>query len=131
MPLSLHIDPREEYLHVEVSGDFDLPGAKDLTRHEYGVAREHDLHKIFVDRRVMKGPGNGLHQFQYAEFLAKAQGTSNFRIVILKKVGLIGLDRFFENVAVNRGATLKVTTDPEEAFKWLEIKPPNNTAAAA
>ena len=131
MPLRAHIDPRNEYLHVEVSRDFDLSAAKDLTRHVYGVARRHDLSRIFVDRRVMKDPTVDLEQFQFAQFLAKEQGTSTFRIVLLKEVGLIGLDRFFENVAVNRGANLKVTTDLEEAFKWLEIKSPKNSVAAA
>ena len=78
----------------------------------------------------MTGPVGDLEQFELAEFLAKEQGTAAFRTAVLKRVGLVGLDRFFETVAVNRGANLKVTTAIEEAFKWLDIKPPSNTAAA-
>jgi len=131
MPLRVHIDPREDYLHVEVSGEFDLSRTKELIRHVFEVARQHDLCKIFVDRREMKGPVGDLEQFQLAEFLAKEQGTGRCRMTILKTGRKVPMDRFFEPVALNRGANLKVTTDLEEAFKWLDIKPPHNTAAAA
>ena len=131
IPLRLRIEPGEEYLHVQVSGEFDLARTKDLIRHVLSVARQQGLCKIFVDRREMSGPVGDLEQFQLAEFVAKEQGGENFRTAILKRMGLIGLDRFFETVAVNRGAILKVTTDMEEAFKWLDIKRPSSSVAAA
>jgi len=130
MPLTFHIDQREGYLHVEVSGTFDLEQAKKSFRTFFDAAHAHSLSKILIDCRKMEGSPQDLGRYQLAEAIA-AQAGGSFRLVFLRKVKEPISDRFYETVAFNRGVNLKVTTDPEEAFKWLEIKPPNNTAAAA
>ena len=47
---------------------------------------------------------------------------SGFRLAILALPQQQSKDKFEENVMVNRGAQVRVTADPEEAFKWLGIE---------
>ena len=124
MPQHIQIEPKEGYLHVEVSGVFDQAKAKEFIRQILNACQKHELWKIFADIRKIKGPIPNTARFKLAEFLA-AEQTVPVQMAVLKSEGQVPDDRFFENVAVNRGVMVKVSTDLKEVVKWLEIRPSN------
>jgi len=122
MRQQITIDPKKEYLHVEVSGAFDKANAREFLRQIFGASREHALSKVFVDIRNIRGPIPTMARFELAEFLA-SEKDDQIRFAVLESPGQVPDDRFFETVAANRGGIVRVATDVEEAFQWLGIKP--------
>lgn len=121
MPQQITIEPKTEYLHVEVSGAFDKANARDFLRQIFGATREHALSKVFVDIRRIKGPIATMARFELAEFLASEKDVQ-IRFAVLESPGQVPDDKFFETVAANRGGIVKVATEAEEAFQWLGVK---------
>ena len=121
MPQHIQIEPKDEYLHVEVSGAFDSVNAKEFIRQIFDACRQHDLSKIFVDIRKVEGPISTMARFELAGFFAAEHATS-VRMVVLESREQVPDDRFFETVAGNRGASVKVVRDIEEAWECLELK---------
>ena len=128
MPQPIQIEPKGGYLHVEVSGVFDQAKARRFIREILNACQRHELWKIFVDIRKIKGPIPNIARFNLAEFLA-AEQTVRIQRAVLKSEGQVPDDRFFENVAVNRGVMVKVSTDLKEVVKWLETRPANKAPA--
>ena len=128
MPQDIHIESKEGYLHVEVFGVFDCTKAKEFVRQILNACHQHAVWKIFVDIRNIKGPIPTMSRFELAEFLASEQ-TVPVRMAVLESQVQVPNDRFFENVAVNRGAIVKVSTELGEAFEWLEIRSGNSSDA--
>ena len=124
MPQHIQIEPKEGYLHVEVSGVFDQTKAKGFIREILNACQRYELSKIFVDIRKIKGPIPNVARFKLAEFLA-AEQTVPVRMAVFESAGQVPDDGFFENVAVNRGVMVRVSTDLKEVVKWLEIELPN------
>ena len=122
MRQQIAIDPKKEYLHVEVSGAFDKANAREFLRQIFGATREHALSKVFVDIRNINGPIPTMARFELAEFLASEKDVQ-IRFAVLESPGQVPDDKFFETVAANRGGIVKVVTDVDEAFQWLGIRP--------
>ena len=53
----------------------------------------------------------------------KAGRVSHIRFAYLGNYPMIDPNKFGETVAVNRGLTLKATTDLKEALDWLLVEP--------
>jgi hypothetical protein len=128
MPQHIQIEPKEKYLQVEVSGVFDQAKAKGFIRAILNACQRHELWKIFVDIRKIRGPIPDIARFNLAEFLA-AQQTVPVRMAVFESAGQVSDDGFFENVAVNRGVMVRVSTDLKEVVKWLEVELPNGAPA--
>jgi hypothetical protein len=128
MPQRIQIEPKEGHLHVEVSGVFDQARAKEFIRQILNACQGHELRKILVDIRKIKGQIPNLARFKLAEFLT-AEETVLVQMAVFKSEGQVPDDRFFENVAVNRGVMVKVSNDLKEVVKWLEIRPANKAPA--
>ena len=121
MPQHIQIEPKDEYLHVEASGAFDSANAKEFIRQILEACHQHDLWKIFVDIRKMEGPIPIMDRFELASFFA-AEHAASVRLVVLESREQVPDDKFFETVAGNRGASVKVVSDLEEAWEYLELK---------
>jgi hypothetical protein len=124
VPEEIRIEPREGYLHVEVSGVFDKSRAEQFLRELLEASREHDLGKILVDIRELEGPIPVVARFDLARMTAKER-THPVRMAVLEGEGQVANNRFFEDVAVNRGTPVKVTIDPDAALEWLGIESPD------
>ena len=122
MPQHIQIEPKDEYLNVEVSGVFDSVKAKEFIRQILATSQQHSLSKILVDIRNVEGPIPTMGRYELACFMA-AEQVVPVRLAVLEFHRQVPDNRFFENVAENRGAIVKVTTSLEEALEWLEIKP--------
>ena len=127
MPEQIQIEPKDGYLHVKVSGVFDRAKAEQFIRLILNACYQHDLSKIFIDSIEIKGEASVTESFELAELLASEQTRPVF-MAILAPHELDG--SFFENAAENRGVSIKVTADIEEALWWLGIKSPNKEETA-
>ena len=112
---------KDGYLYVEISGAFDRFRTKELMRQVFQSAQSQSFSRILVDIRNMAGPIPTMARFEMARFLATEQ-KAVLRVAVLKLPEQVPDDKFFENVAGNRGIPVKVTTDLEKALDWLDIE---------
>jgi hypothetical protein len=77
----------------------------------------HKCDKALIDARDLQVNMDTLEMFQAGEDVVSVT-SKGLRTAILAREDM--LDRFFEDVAVNRGAIVKVFTDLETARDWLE-----------
>jgi len=117
----IRVNPEAGCLFVEISGVFDRVKAKELMRQVFQSTQSQSLSRILVDIRNMAGPIPTMARFEMARFLATEQ-KAVLRVAVLKLPEQVPDDKFFENVAGNRGIPVKVTTDLEKALDWLYIK---------
>ena len=122
MRQQITIDPKKEYLHVEVSGAFDVADSREFLRQIFDASLEHTVSKVFVDIRNVEGPIPTMARFELAEFLASEKNVL-LRFAVLESPGQLPDNKFFETVASNRGGIVKIATDADEAYEWLGIEP--------
>ena len=121
MPQTMHIKQQKGYLYVEVSGSFDERKAYEFIRQILKSTDQYRIFKVLVDIRDINGPISTTSRFSLAKFLA-TQRTPHMQMAVVESPGQVEEQRFFENVAVNRGSLVKVfTTSTDEALKWLKI----------
>ena len=121
MPQQIQIEPKDGYLNVKVSGVFDRAKAEQFIRLILDASYQHALSKIFIDSIEIEGEPSVTDRFELAELLASEQTRPIF-MAILAPHELVEDGSFFETVAENRGVSIKVTADLEEALWWLGIK---------
>ena len=135
MPMNMLIQPKAEYLSVEVSGPFDLGEAQTLSAQFLEACIEHQLKKVLVDTYRVTGQLSLNERFRYADFLAGrvtdlvAQGR--LKAPQLAYVGappILDPDEFGVLVALNRGVSMKTAATLEEALAWLGVAPPGREA---
>jgi hypothetical protein len=121
------IDAKEAYLHVEVTGVFNLGEAKTISLRFLAACVDYGLARALVDHRPLTGQISVIERWDYSDFMARqvhAHATAGrLRAPRLAYLGseLVDPRRFGELVAVNRGLIVRSTTRPEEAFEWIGI----------
>ena len=114
----------EDILFINATGIYSLTKAKDLFKLSIYSALLYSKSKILIDVTGVSGTIPFLDRFEFSEFLSQYKAKHD-----LKKVGKIAVagqepivdkGRFGENVAVNRGANVRVFTDMKEALIWLK-----------
>lgn len=119
MPQSIKIEPQDDYLLVKMSGSFDSTKAKQFLSEILKAAEGHSLFKALVDVREVKGSIPTMARFKLGEFMGKI-GAGAVQTAILELPGQVDDERFFETVAINRGANVKVFTSTyDEALEWI------------
>src|SRR4030042_4652854 len=122
MPQTIHITPQKGYLLAEVSGIFNENNAHEFILQMIKSTYEYSTFKILVDIRYIKGPISTFSRFSLAEFLSDQRTSPRIQMAVIESPDQMKNPRFFENVAVNRGALVKIfTTSTNEALEWLEI----------
>jgi hypothetical protein len=104
------------YLLVVVNGEWTTENIKQKLDEVKCEADDRKTHRLFLDLRLLKMPVYEFTRFQSAEYLARVF-IPPFKIASLMLPENITL--FAENVAVNRGANLKVFSDERQAIGWL------------
>ena len=126
MPQVIHVEQKEGYLHVEVSGSFDGTKAKQFIRQILKAAKQHALSKALVDIRKLGGAIPTAARFELGELWAAEART--IQAAILELPEQVKGTQFFEDVVVNRGGRIRIfTTTYGEALEWLGIEPANNS----
>jgi hypothetical protein len=115
----LHIIQGEGYLHIEFAGEFSIPAAKRSVDTMMDACMKMSCTKVLFDCRCMTGSLSTMDRYDVAQY-GSDKIDHIIRVAMLGRDDQILPDKFFENVAVNRGLTLKVFTDIDEAVAWLE-----------
>jgi len=70
---------------------------------------------LFADLSQVSGPPPEMDRFNVGKYVASVSGNVKIAVVYHK----VFKDKFFEDTAVNRGATVKVFPDKLAALQWL------------
>ncbi len=143
MYVSLRVDRSQGYLNAVVTGVFGLAAAHRASLRILGACAQHQLRRVLIDIRALRGTMSTLNDFEWAVSLANehcrlvASGLPPVRFAILgdaprprplgpteRAAGDVAEDHFAETVMVNRGLEARFTTEPAEALAWLEVRPP-------
>jgi len=116
MKLDLSFEDTGDYLHIRVRGEWKrqeiIAGIQNVAERAQGAGQT----RILLDIREFSAPRNELDRFMAGEAIAKFF-PSSMKIVAVRSEDL--MDKFAENVAVNRGANFMVVSDFDEAVHWL------------
>lgn len=111
------IESKAEYLLITChSGVFTFAGIRTVIDQIKQAAERQHCSRVLVDLRPLGPPLTGLDQFQSGRYLAEIFG-GQVRVAAL--AGAKDINRFGENVAVNRGADFSMFSEPEPALSWL------------
>jgi hypothetical protein len=110
---------KEGYLHLTAHGSFSLDGGRHTLDAVAAACAQEDCDLVLLDCRSLEGELPVMDRFDVAEYGASAVPHS-IKIAVLAQEEQILSDRFFENVARNRGLTLSMFSDPDEALEWLQ-----------
>ncbi len=133
MKLTANHDIRDECLWVRVTGQFE-PGAAGTIAATYAdLARSLHLTRVLCDITLITGldadSSSLMDRFELARTVADLF-SSGLKLALVATPKQLTRDRFEENVMLNRGATVKISTDPQEALDWLRNGPDKTTPAA-
>ena len=118
MSENLEVVRKGDYLHLTISGDFSPAGAKHAVDVLADRCSQEQCYKVLFDCRSVLGEMPGPDRYELAQYGARVLGP-RIKSAMLAREDQISPDRFFENVAVNRGLTLKVFSDLPAAIEWL------------
>jgi len=122
MSYELTIEKKANVLWVTATGTRSLETVLAMSRDIVAACVENEISKVLVDVRALKGRLSTMEAYEIPD---KHFPTIRDRSVITQSA-IIDLKefehryRFFEDVAVNRGFTLRVFSDPAEAVEWLK-----------
>ena len=119
MPMHTEIEPRPNHLHAVVSGTFEPARLANMLKEIFAASTRHGLPKILIDISTLQGDISLMARYdRRLQKVAELQ-CEKVRLTIVGSKTQIWPDRFFENVANNRGVMTKVTLDMAEALEWL------------
>jgi len=115
---TLTIEPRAGYLFVQVVGGWSLEAVRRSIREVAQAAAEHERQRVLIDARSLPEPAKEFDRFLVGESMAEAWNEPIYlKVAIVYPEAFI--TKFTEDVAVNRGASLLVVSDIEQALAWL------------
>lgn len=129
--MTQEIVAENEFLRVRCSGEFCLESAKANFLLILEAIARYQQNRVLVDVRGLKGNPSTIERFEYSEFAASSLHTIAHgkylvtRFAYLGEIPLIDSKRFGELVARNRGMNVRahVTSEMEDALRWLEVDP--------
>ncbi len=127
--MKVSYEVRKDYLCVKATGEFVLSAVQDIFFEWIQEARCHGVNRALYDITLLTGfdaqQVPTMDKFALSEFIAKSL-PKGFRLAVLETPQQLEKDRFSENVMVNRGAIVKVTTNLNEALEWLDVTSSDN-----
>jgi len=104
------------YLKITLAGETPGPEARLLLQKIKVLADESGKSKILVDGLNVSAPMPDMERYDVGELAAAVFGH-RYKIAVIYR--LEHINKFMENVAVNRGAYLNVVGSELEAIEWL------------
>ena len=118
---------RAGYLHVALSGTFQLDSAKDAYRAILQAAAARGEPKILVDCTRIGGEMTVHDRLEFGAYMASAQDGVRARlpggpqVAILAVPPIMDPGRFTQAVANNRGVRMLASDSLEELRSWLGV----------
>jgi len=127
MPIHTEIILEAGYLRLQFSGEYESGDVSQFINDILSLCKEHHYKKVLCDNRKVVGNIPIADTYKFGQQLAAAR-VQPIRFAFLCSAEQMQPGRFFENVAVTRGVTAKVSTDSDELMDWLNIKHSEHTA---
>jgi len=116
MSVEAQYQEKSGYLLVILNGQWTEDAARQVIDKTKDEAKARGFTRLLMDVRELLPPANEMARFFTGEYIARIL-RAPFRTATLSQPELI--NRFAENIAVNRGAHLAAFTDLDAALKWL------------
>lgn len=125
MSIQYEIQVHTDHVCMVCEGDYVLTDALHIIQTALETADRNKLLKILFDWRNVQGQLTTMQRYELAEqgasLYAKMPAAGRILIAMVNNEETVDPERFGEEVAINRGVPLKVTTDMQEALMWLGI----------
>ncbi len=125
MSLKVLINQEASYLLLKVQGEYSLEALESL----FSQIREESIEKgyknILVDISGVSGTMGDMDSFSLGKMASRTWG--GLRVALVYRGAQI--NKFFEDVAFNRGVQTIVVQDINLALEWLTGSPPNKQNA--
>lgn len=125
--MNLRYEIREEPGHtrLDVAGEYEAGAAIKILQAGIEAALAQGHKKLLVDARQVRGNPKTMQRFELGESIARfyhdKRGPDFLRAAIVANEPVVDPERFGQLVANNRGLPLKVTTDFDEALRFLDL----------
>lgn len=130
MAIVYTVTPDGDRLLVQASGfDETLAEVQDYGMAVIGAAARHGATRILCDESRLEYRLGVVDTYEAAQLIA-AQAPAVVRVAIVCNPEYLRASRLFEDVAVNRGLTLRMFGDMVAASDWLNESPVAAGAAA-
>ncbi len=116
MSAELEVKKNKDYLELIFKGTFDLSSLKEVIDAIKDAQEKYNATKILVDVTGLSGELVELDRFRAGEYAADVL-PRNIRFAMLADE--VRINKFFENVATNRGLNVIVISDRQSALDWL------------
>ncbi len=118
--LKLHIIKAGEFIESSPTGDLDLKGSKDGLAQIAALGSDLQEYTVLIDLRDIKSQLTTSQIHELGTDLSQYGDTFRRKTAMLVRPDKdINQARFFEDVAQNRGFSVRVFTVFEEAIRWL------------
>jgi SpoIIAA-like len=118
MPIELLYDAENDYIAMQVTGRLDITAAKKYVPILREAMATHKCHRLLNDMRQADLAVSLVEYFRAPHQPFDALPPDARRAIVTSEKAARDLG-FFETVSVNRGQTVKVFTDMDEAKHWL------------
>jgi hypothetical protein len=114
---------------VSVAGTVDAESAREAYGRVVRACTDGGHTSMLVDVRQARGELSTLDRFDFGKFVAQqnteAEGRlgAQLRVALVARPPLADPALFGQLVAANRGASITVTSDMDEALRWIGLEP--------
>jgi hypothetical protein len=118
MSLKVQVQEVNSHLLIRAEGQYSLAGLSGLLDTVQAESDERSHQAVILDVSRIAGTIPLLDMFVLGEYCATVWKQS-FRIALISPE--MGIYRFFENVAKNRGVQIAVVSNQDAAMEWLAL----------
>jgi hypothetical protein len=115
MRLNYAFEATPDVLMVKAGGAYEPAAAEAMINAIVEQCRRTGLRRVLLDAAKLEGSPSNLERYRIGIHIAERMRA--VRMAVVDGGGAI--DKFVEDVAVNRGAQLLATSDREQAVLWL------------
>jgi len=121
MSYDLTFEIKDNILWGTASGTRSLQTVLDITKDIIAACAESRIKKVLLNVCALKGRISTVDAYEIParHFPAMRDRSTITQVAIVDLKQLEERDKFFENVAVNRGFVLRLFSDTEKALEWL------------
>jgi hypothetical protein len=105
-------------VHLDIVGRYDYDSARKNPDLVNEACRQYECTRVLIDARSLEGDVSICDQLGIAEYMAGSIDRK-LTLALVARREQVPNDKFFETALVNRGMSVRVFTDVEEAREWL------------
>ena len=122
MPVNVKVINTKEFIRTTVSGALDFAESKWAILDIASQIKQPGEYEVLIDTRGAEPILSIVNLYELAVALAGQPSLIGSKIGLLGPMKGVDQAHFFETVAQNRGARIRVFTDFEEAITWLILR---------